>query len=60
MRGSGKPDVDWLAKGVWIAEHTGVKGIVGFHINSLYSRGLHCQSWLKNLRKQPETAIKMD
>ena len=37
MRGSGKPDVDWLAKGVWIAEHTGVKGIVGFHINSLYS-----------------------
>lgn len=26
-----------VGEGVWIAEHTGVKGIVGFHINSLYS-----------------------
>ncbi|HAG3253123.1 TPA: phage terminase large subunit family protein [Salmonella enterica] len=37
IRGPGKPDVDWLAKGIWIAEHPEIKGIVGFHISSLYS-----------------------
>ncbi|EAZ2245710.1 phage terminase large subunit family protein [Salmonella enterica] len=37
IRGPGKPDVDWLAKGVWIPEHPEIKGIVGFHISSLYS-----------------------
>ncbi|EAY7112145.1 phage terminase large subunit family protein, partial [Salmonella enterica] len=37
IRGPGKPDVEWLAKGVWIPEHPEIKGIVGFHISSLYS-----------------------
>uniref|UniRef100_A8GLM4 Terminase GpA n=1 Tax=Serratia proteamaculans (strain 568) TaxID=399741 RepID=A8GLM4_SERP5 len=35
--GSGKPDPELIAKGVWKADKPHVKKIVGFHINSLYS-----------------------
>lgn len=37
MRGAGKPSMDMLAAGRWIADKPHVKGVAGFHLNSLYS-----------------------
>lgn len=37
MRGPGKPDTDDLGAGRWIPDRPEVKGVAGFHINSLYS-----------------------
>lgn len=37
MRGDGKPSVELLGAGRWIADRPHIKKIAGFHINSLYS-----------------------
>lgn len=37
MRGAGKPSMELLGAGRWIADRPQIKGVAGFHINSLYS-----------------------
>ncbi len=37
MRGAGKPSMDLLGAGRWIADRPQIKNIAGFHVNSLYS-----------------------
>lgn len=37
MRGPGKPSMDLLGAGRWIAERPEITSVAGFHINSMYS-----------------------
>ncbi|EOI6870014.1 phage terminase large subunit family protein [Yersinia enterocolitica] len=61
MRGAGKPDPDDIARGVWIADKPEVKGVAGFHINSLYSPWVDLFSLVKEfsdaIRKRDKNGL---
>lgn len=44
MRGAGKPSMEMIGAGRWIAEKPEVKNAAGFHINSLYSPWVNLSS----------------